>query len=316
MKLLNSRWFASFVPALIGFGLAALCVTGFEFYGWTLFVGLPVVVCFLSAFCTAFRREVSFSSAYWTSILSLLLLGGFIMLFALDGLICLLMAFPLAMVLGLIGAAFGRKLGSSCSGGIRATLPLMILPLFPGFVAFEHKTTPPPPLRSVTTSVVINAPIERVWQTVVAFPKITEPADGIFRFGIAYPIEARIEGKGVGAIRHCVFSTGSFVEPITAWQEPSLLAFDVRSSPPPMEELSLYEHIEAPHLHGHMVSHRGQFRLIQRDNQVLLEGTTWFTHTLSPQWYWGPISDYMIHRIHDRVLGHIKQTVETPSALP
>ena len=312
MKIINSRGFATLVPALIGFGLAALCVQGFKSYGWSLFLGLPVVVCFLSAFCTSFRREVSFASAYWTSVLSLLLLGGFILLLALDGFVCLLMAFPLAMLLGLIGAALGRALGGSCRGGIRATLPLLLLPLFPGLVAFERVTAPPLPLRVVTTSVVIHAPMERVWRTVIAFPEITEPADGIFRFGIAYPIKARIEGSGVGAIRHCVFSTGSFVEPITAWQEPTLLAFDVSSSPPPMKELSLYEHLEAPHLHGHMVSHHGEFRLVQRGDEVVLEGATWYTHTLSPQWYWGPISDYMIHRIHERVLNHIKRTAEAP----
>ena len=311
MKTINSLWFATIVPALVGFGLAALCVRGFEFYGWSLFLGLPLAVSFLSAFCTSFRRDVSFSSAYWISVCSLLLLGGFILLFALDGLICLLMAFPLAMLLGIIGASFGRGLGSSCRGGIRSALPLLLVLLFPGLVAFDRTTTPPTPIRRVTTSVVIHAPIERVWQTVIAFPEIAEPAGGIFRFGIAYPIQARIEGSGVGAIRHCVFSTGSFVEPITDWQEPTLLAFDVSSSPPPMKELSLYEHIEAPHLHGHMVSHHGQFRLIERDGQIVLEGTTWFTHSLSPQWYWGPISDYMIHRIHERVLNHIKRTVES-----
>jgi len=78
-----------------------------------------------------------------------------------------------------------------------------------------------------------------------------------------------------------------------------------------MKELSLYEHVEPPHLHGHMTSQHGQFRLIQRGDQVVLEGSTWFTHSLSPQWYWGPIADYMIHRIHERVLHHIKRTVET-----
>ena len=182
--------------------------------------------------------------------------------------------------------------------------------MFPGLVAFDQNTSPPPPLRTVTTSVVIHAPIERVWHTVIAFPEISEPLNGIFRLGIAYPIKARIEGSGIGAIRYCEFSTGSFVEPITAWQAPTLLGFDVSSSPPPMKELSLYEKIEAPHLHGYMSSHRGQFRLIPQGDQVVLEGSTWFTHSLSPQWYWGPISDYMIHCIHERVLNHIKRTAE------
>ena len=310
MTIINSRWFATLIPALLGFCLAALCVRVFQFYGWSLFLGLPVVVCFLSAFCTSFRREVSFSSAYWTSVLSLLCLGAFILIFALDGAICLLLALPLAMPLGTIGAILGLRLGSACSGGIRTVLPLLLVLLFPGLVAFDRTTKPPEPLRSVTTNVVVRAPIQRVWQTVIAFPKISEPPTGIFRCGIAYPIEARIDGSGVGAIRHCVFSTGSFVEPITHWEEPALLAFDVSSSPQPMRELSLYEHVEAPHLHGHMVSHRGQFRLFERDGQVVLEGTTWYAHTLSPQWYWGPISDYMIHQIHERVLNHIKRTSE------
>ncbi|MEI7962945.1 MAG: hypothetical protein WCI42_03860 [Verrucomicrobiota bacterium] len=310
-KTINSRWFATIVPALLGFGLAALCVRGFKFYGWSLFLGLPIAVCFLSAFCTSLRRVVTFSSAYWCSVASLLLLGCFILLFALDGLICLLLAFPLAMALALIGVYFGRQIGSSCSGGGSSALPLLLVLFFPGLVAFDRITTPTPPLRTVTTGIVIHAPIERVWQTVIAFPEITEPLEGIFRFGVAYPIKARIEGSGIGAIRYCVFSTGSFVEPITAWQEPTLLAFDVSSSPPPMKELSLYQNIEAPHLHGHMTSHHGQFRLVQHGDQVVLEGSTWFTHSLSPQWYWGPISDYMIHRIHERVLKQIKQTAET-----
>lgn len=310
VRIINNRWFAILIPALLGFGLAALCVRVFQFYGWSLFLGLPIVVCFLSAFCTAFRRKVSFSSAYGMAVLSLLCLGGLILVFALDGLICLLIALPLAMLLGSIGAALGLCLGSAFRGGLPPALPLILVLMFPGLVAFDRTTKPPEPLRAVTTSVVVRAPIERVWQTVVAFPKISEPPTGIFRAGIAYPIEARIDGAGVGAIRHCVFSTGSFVEPITRWDAPNLLAFDVLSSPPPMRELSLYEHVEAPHLHGQMVSHRGQFRLFERHGQVVLEGTTWYTHTLSPQWYWGPISDYMIHQIHERVLHHIKRTTE------
>jgi len=310
LKIINSIWFATLVPALLGFGLTALCVRGFEFYGWSLFLGLPVAVSFLSAFCTSYRRQVSFGSAYWTSAISLLVLGGFILVLALDGLICVLMASPLAFVLALIGAFAGRAFGSSCGGGIRSSLPLLLVFLLPGLVGFDHATVSPPPLRQVTTRVVINAPIDRVWQTVIAFPKITAPVDGIFRCGIAYPIEARIDGTGVGAIRHCIFSTGPFVEPITRWDEPTLLAFDVSESPPPMKELSFYEELDAPHLHGHMASERGQFRLIEQDGKVLLEGTTWYKHSLAPQWYWGPISDYMIHRIHERVLNHIKKTAE------
>ena len=57
-------------------------------------------------------------------------------------------------------------------------------------------------------------------------------------------------------------------------------------------------------------THRAGMSECVTGDLTLLEGITWFTHTLSPQWYWGPISDYMIHRIHERVLNHIKRTVE------
>lgn len=128
--------------------------------------------------------------------------------------------------------------------------------------------------------------------------------------GIAYPIEARIEGHGVGATRYCTFSTGSFVEPITEWDAPNRLSFNVAENPPPMKELSIYEGIDAPHLHGHMVSHKGQFRLSQRGNQVLLEGTTWYSNRILPEFYWSMISDELIHLIHLRVLNHIKSHTE------
>lgn len=307
---INRAWLATILPAVIGFGLAALCVRNFEFYGWSLFLGLPVAVSFLSGFIISFRRTVPFGVAYWISVASILVLGALILITAIDGLICLVMALPLAVLLCLVGSSLGWMVARACRGGARSVLPLSLILLFPGLVAFDKATAPAVPVRAVTTSVEVRAPVDAVWDQVIAFPRISEPPTGIFRFGIAYPIEARIDGSGVGAVRHCVFSTGSFVEPITRWEKPSLLAFDVTSSPPPMRELSIYEHVNAPHLHGHMVSHRGQFHLTDSGGVVRLEGTTWYSHTLAPQWYWGPITDYLIHEIHGRVLNHIKRTTE------
>lgn len=309
-RVLNHKATAILLPAIVGLGGAALSVRGFEQYGWSLFLGLPILVSFLAAFSWCFKRQMSFGSAYGISCLSILALGGFILVFALDGLICLLMALPLAIVLALIGAAVGRLVGSSIGAAGGATVAFLVSVTFPFLVGFEHATAPEPFVREVTTSVLIDAPIEDVWHTVIAFPAITEPPKGIFRLGIAYPVEAHIEGKGVGAIRYCTFSTGSFVEPITEWDAPNLLSFNVTKNPPPMKELSIYKDMHAPHLHGHMVSKKGQFRLSAQGNQVLLEGTTWYTHSISPEFYWGMVSDEIIHRIHLRVLNHIKGQTE------
>src|SRR6185436_19561820 len=110
-----------------------------------------------------------------------------------------------------------------------------------------------------------------------------------FRQGIAYPVRARIDGRGVGAVRHCEFSTGAFVEPITAWEEPSRLAFDVTSQPPPMTEWSPYQDLHPPHLDSTIRSRRGEFRLIALPGgRTRLEGRTWYTLSLYPQLYWRP----------------------------
>jgi hypothetical protein len=313
-RLIRSRWFAVVIPALIGTGATHLCVQIANRYGSVLFLGLPVAVAFLSSFCFSFRRTGKFGATYGVASLSILTLGMMIIAFAMDGLICLLMALPLALALALPGAWLGMIAGKAATGRASSILPLILVFLFPCLVAFEDIHPPVAALRAVTTSVEIDAPVGDVWKTVVAFPRIDTQPDGIFRMGIAYPIEATIEGRGVGAVRYCRFCTGDFVEPVTVWDENHLLAFDVRSSPPPMVETSIYQNIDPPHLHGHMASEKGQFRLEQKGNKVLLEGTTWYRHEMWPQWYWIPMTDQIIHKIHHRVLHHIKTTVENAPA--
>ena len=154
-----------------------------------------------------------------------------------------------------------------------------------------------------------------MWRHVVTFSELPPPRELMFRSGIAYPARASIHGSGVGAVRHCEFSTGPFVEPITVWDEPKRLAFDVTAQPHPMRELSPYRAIEPPHLHGFFQSRRGQFLLVaQPDGTTRLEGTTWYDQNLWPNRYWRVWSDYLVHSIHRRVLDHIKLEAEMDRA--
>ena len=112
-------------------------------------------------------------------------------------------------------------------------------------------------------------------------------------------------------MRYCEFSTGSFVEPIAVWDEPHLLQFRVTANAAPLDEKGLYGRIDSKHLHGYFVSKRGQFRLSALpDGRTLLEGTTWYQHGLWPAEYWRWWSDAIIHRVHLRVLNHIRVLAE------
>ena len=141
----------------------------------------------------------------------------------------------------------------------------------------------------------------------VTFSDIPGEPEWYFRAGIAYPLRARIAGRGVGAIRRCEFTTGAFIEPIEVWDEPRLLRFGVTANPQPMRELSPYGPIETPHLDNYLVSRRGQFALrALPGNRTEVIGTTWYQHHLWPASYWQLWSDAIIHRIHLRVLNHVK----------
>ena len=143
------------------------------------------------------------------------------------------------------------------------------------------------------------------------FGELPPPTEAIFRLGIAYPVRAEIQGRGVGAVRHCVFSTGLFVEPIEVWDEPRLLRFSVTRNPEPMREWTPYREVHPPHLNGFLVSRRGQFLLTPLPGgRTRLEGTTWYHHSMWPAPYWQVWSDAIIHTIHRRVLVHVKQLAE------
>jgi hypothetical protein len=166
-------------------------------------------------------------------------------------------------------------------------------------------------VREVRTAIEVDAPPETVWRHVIAFPPLPAPTELVFRAGIAYPLRAEIVGEGVGAVRHCVFSTGAFVEPITRWEPGRRLSFDVVSQPAPLTEWSPYRSITPPHLDGWLVSRRGEFRLVPLPGgRTRLEGSTWYEMRLEPLGYWSVFGDWLIGRIHRRVLAHVAAQAE------
>jgi hypothetical protein len=218
-----------------------------------------------------------------------------------------------------LGGIVGYIIVGNRTAPISPAAMMLVLVSVPLTMGMEKRADEAPPLLSVTTSVVINAPPEEVWPNVVSFSPIPPQRDWILHTGVAYPTQARIVGMGVGAVRHCIFTTGEFIEPIEVWDEPRRLRFSVAYQPEPMEELSPYPHLKTPHLHGYLQSREGELRLTALPGgKTLLEGTTWYTDRIWPSQYWQVWSDLMIHHIHLRVLNHIKNLSErnTSASLP
>jgi len=297
----------------VGFLTFLVGVSWFKTYGAVLFFGTPLVMGMVAGFLA--NRPVARSTAATLRIgvLVMFLAGGVLLAFAYEGLICLVMAAPIVMPLSVAGALLGKWIAEATDAGLAGAVPLLLaLPLLAGAESLTRTL----PEHEVLTVVEVAAPPEAVWRHVVAFPDLPAPTEWFFRCGIACPQRARIEGAGVGAVRHCEFSTGDFVEPVTAWEEPRRLAFDVAAQPDPMVELSPWRHVHPPHLtDAALRSRRGEFRLVPlAGGRTRLEGRTWYTFDMRPQAYWTMWSDVAIHAIHRRVLDHIRRLAERDAA--
>lgn len=278
-------------------------IYGIGQYGIALFILTPIFIGSGSTILYGLNNGISKREAWLIARVTLAIFTIGLLVFAIEGLICIAMAAPFGLLLTWVGSMIGYAVLNRAPQ--KAPSAILILFCIIPTTAFVEKEIAPT-LTSVVTSIEIDAPPKVVWENVVEFPQLKEPTEFIFKTGIAYPINARIEGAGVGAVRHCNFTTGSFVEPITVWNESKLLKFDVIEQPAPMKEISFWD-IDAPHLHDYFVSKKGQFKLIAMpNNKTLLEGTTWYYHNIKPAIYWQLWSDYIIHKIHIRVLNHIK----------
>ncbi len=290
--------------AIAWFGLKILGT-----YGWGVFMGLPFFLGFSTVLFTAYRKPISLWESLQVTFLSLATFGGLVVVLALEGILCVLMAFPIGLALAFLGAflAWGIRQFNRETGHIQINLGVMLL-LLMVMASFQQRT---PPIFMVQSSVTIEEPPSKVWEALINFKPLEEPKHPLFQMGIAFPTKASIEGKGTQAVRHCVFNTGAFVEPITTWQKPHKLAFDVKSQPRPLTELSPYQNLNIPHLKGYFRSEKGAFILKQEGKaKTRLIGKTWCRQSIWPNSYWYLWTNYIVHQIHNRVLTGIKAQAE------
>lgn len=301
------RWMAVGLTILLAAPLTIWGIYGIGEYGLALFVLTPLFVGLVSTVLYGYNERLTRREAAQISFLTLGVFTLGLLVFAIEGLISIAMAAPIGLVLTWVGGLIGLTIVNNRPDNSLVSILILIV-LIPATAFIEKGNSPN--IQPVVTKVIIQADPETVWMNVVEFPPLADPTEFLFKAGIAYPVNATIEGQGVGAVRHCTFNTGSFVEPITVWDQPRLLKFDVLEQPEPLKELSFWA-IDAPHLHDYFVSKKGQFKLTELPGgQTELEGTTWYYHDIKPDFYWRIWSNWIIHSIHQRVLNHIKENAE------
>lgn len=307
---LGSALVSCVMTAVLGLLIAEFGIEHFGSYGWTLFAAGPIVMGFVTAVVYGSTEPRSAQSCMYVGMGSVVLIGLAFLGLALEGMMCVLMAAPIALPL----AAFGGWLGyfvqrrSEETPQIAGTLLLFL----PFMMYGEQRTHTDARQIEVSTSIVVHAPADRIWQSVIHLASVPKP-DSIIFHSVAYPIRTSLEGSGLGATRHCVFSTGSIVEPIKVWEPGRELRFAVVSQPPLMRELTPYSDVHPPHLKlEYLRSREGQFTLTpQPDGTTLLTGTSYYESRLWPGVYWQVWTDTIAHLVHRVVLQEIKRQSES-----
>jgi uncharacterized membrane protein YhaH (DUF805 family) len=310
-----SRMTALFLSAALG-AVIFLAAMGISIgllkeYGAGLFVGAP----FFSGFAAVLLLiHLDPLAKFWRSFLAAamacVLCFTPILFFAIEGLICLVMAAPILLVLVFLGAGLGYLVAR----GTRRPAPLAVSLAFgfPLIFALDLLFPTQPDLREVRSEIVVAAPPTVVWKHVISFSELPPPTELMFKVGVACPQRAVIHGSGVGAVRHCEFTTGAFVEPVTVWKPGEELSFRVAAQPDALRELTLWKGVRPPHLDGYIQSKRGQFKLeAMPGGKTRLIGTTWYELRIGPEAYWAQWSDPLIHAIHLRVLRHVRDLSES-----
>lgn len=298
---------------LLGLAMALVCTRVLQEYVGGLFLGTPFAMGVACAYVHNRGHARDVHETLFVAVLGQALVAGALLLFAIEGVICILMAIPVAVPLAFMGAFLRRAIALHAPGRM-STAGFALLAL-PATAALETRIVGSSPDYESRSSIVVDAPPEIVWRRVIAFDPLPPPTETLFKVGIAYPEHARIVGTGVGAMRHCEFSTGSFVEPITRWEEPRVLGFGVISQPDPLREWSPYRDLWTPHLVGAFRAVRGEFRLVPLPGgRTRLEGSTWYTLDVHPRAYWRLWSDGFVETIHHRVLEGIARQAEAERA--
>jgi hypothetical protein len=151
-----------------------------------------------------------------------------------EAMICVIMAAPILLGAIVLGGFIGHCILPRNKNHPRLYVSFaMFLPFAAAW--FESSLGWPTEMRSITNTIIINAPAENIWPEIASVRAIdpTEIRDSwIYGIGFPRPLAATLDRHEVGGIRTATFERNiSFFEEVTEWKKNERLAFSIRADP-------------------------------------------------------------------------------------
>jgi len=138
---------------LLSLAMLFISVRVFKEYGTSLFLGTPLVIGLVAGFLTNRDGLVSTTQTLSTAFLAIVLSAGVMLLFGIEGIVCIAMILAPALGMAAAGAAVGRAIAAGAASGPGRRRPptagmaalMLALPFMAGFeTTFDVEAQPPP----------------------------------------------------------------------------------------------------------------------------------------------------------------------------
>ncbi len=188
------------------------------------------------------------------------LLGGLVLLFSLEALICVAIGLPIFFVCSSLGGAlvcwWSRRRNRDSDAGMLSVvliLPILLSPV-------EAQWQPPTTTREIRATVDVAAPAAVIWDSFVEVPKI-QPEEARFAWfkvaGLPHPVEATLVNPGVEGVRYASYDNGMrVIEPVQVWDLHKRYRFGVLLDPNTVQHTPLWSDVAGEHLQVLWVEYR------------------------------------------------------------
>ena len=279
-------------------------------YGTGIFLVSPTLCGFIAGAIGSWKGARPTLTVWLSSLLQFVLVWYALLLFGIEGNVCIVMATPLIYPMFAAGTYLGHVVKKFEKGNHR--LFVSALPVIVGVGVGANAMDPYAATKTESTTYIVNATPDKIWPLLFELHDLPEPDQWIFRTGIAFTKGTHASGQVVGASRQCILTTGTMNETITALEVNRYMRFDVHNTPPSIKESNPFHDIHPRHETGSFKVHWGEFKLEPLPGgRTKFTGTSTYSYNIFPAWYWGLITDTVAEQIHVRMMGEIKRRVES-----
>lgn len=280
------------VGVLFGLGGFFLLNDNSGAIGGVLFLLLPAAAGFAVGILTEKPKIVSASL-----IIAAAICFAFLLVFGFEGVVCILMASPLiagGLALGaLLGYQFQKHfINTSKAPQTFKSILLLALPLFLlGANTVEQPVRRVPRTETFATTLIVDAPPERVWEKLKRVDSINASKPFLLRIGLPVPVSCILEGEGVGSRRVCYFDTGYIEERVTAWNPPYYMGLEITDS-----------RLPGRHWLGFK---EASYELRREGDKTIVIRRTTIISRLYPAWYWRRLEGLGVEAEHQYLFSDV-----------